>query len=235
MVFSPLETERCAMPVVVLGTLALAGVVTVKRALDSTTDADIEPALDVTVIESAVEENGLRAVTETATLEAAINDDELDTEIDVQNLQSVVEEKLIAIEQAVNSGDIESILADEFDAATDRGPSTITEQEIVEGTLAADEIGVAVDIDELRSVLESGTAALERTTAAVAERIDGETAGSMLDTESDDPMDAGRRIAVVDERGRLESLVDESGTTGDSEPQSIDIEDETDRTGDSDR
>ena len=48
-------SKRCPLPVVVLGTLALAGYVTERRALDSTIDeTDIEPAIDVTVIKSAV-------------------------------------------------------------------------------------------------------------------------------------------------------------------------------------
>jgi hypothetical protein len=208
------------MPVVVLGSLALAGYVTVKRALDSTVDTDdIEAAIDVTVIESAVEANGLRAVTDTETLEAAINDDELDREIDVQRLQSAVEAKLTAVEQAVNAGDIDTILAEEFDAATDRGLSAISEQEVVEGTIDADEVSVSVDIDELRSILDSGTTTLERTTDAIAEKIDAETDSSVLDTGSE-PTDEGQRIAVVDERGNLESLVeaDESDAAGDSEP-----------------
>jgi hypothetical protein len=222
------------MPVVVFGTLALAGYVTVRRALDSTVDsADVEPAIDITVIESAVEENGLRAVAETETLEAAINDDELGKEIDVQRLQSAVEEKMTTVEQAVDADDIDSILADEFDAATDRGLSAITEQEVVEGTIDEDKIGVSVDIDELRSVLDSGTTALERTTAAVAEKIDAETDSSMLDTGRDESMD-GQRIAVVNEQGNLESLVDESGTPEDSQSRSIDIEDGDDRTEDLD-
>lgn len=212
------------MPVVVVGMLALAGYVTVRRALDSTIDeADIEPAIDITVIESAVEENGLRAVANTETLESAINDDELDSPIDVQRLQSAVEEKLTVIEEAIDAGNFESILDDELDAATDCGLSAITEQEVVEGTLDRDEIGVSVDMDELRSVLESGTRALGRTTAAVTEKIESETDRSLLDA-GDESVDEGQRIAVVDEQGTLESLVNESNTA-DSQPQSIEIED----------
>jgi hypothetical protein len=206
------------MPVVVLGTLALAGYVTVKRALDTTVDTDdIEPAIDVTVIESAVEANGLRAVVDAETLDAAINDDELDTEIDVQQLQSVVEEKLTTVEQAMDTGEIDAIIAEEFDTATDHGLSVITEQEVVEGTLDADEISVSVDVDELRSILDSGTTALDRTADAITEKIDAETDSSMLDTGSE-PTDDSQRIAVVDERGSLDSLVEnESDTTSDPE------------------
>jgi hypothetical protein len=209
------------MPVVVLGTLALAGFVTVRRALDSTTDADVEPALDITEIRSAVEERGLRAVTETDTLEAAVNDDELDAPIDVQRLQSAVEEQLAGIER----NDIESVLADELNAATDRGLSAISEQEIIEGTVEGGEIGVSIDMNELKSVLESGTGVLERTTDAIAERvIEAETDGSMLDT-GNESMEGGQRIAVVDEQGNLESLVDENEpAAADSDPQPIDIE-----------
>jgi hypothetical protein len=216
---SRVGNERCAMPVVVLGTLALAGYVTVKRALDSTVDTDdIEPTIDITVIESAVEADGLRAVADAETLDAAINDDELDRDIDVQRLRSVVEEKLTAVEQAVNAGDIDAVLAEEFDAATDRGVSAISKQEVVEGTIDAGEISVSVDIDELRSVLDSGTTALERTTAAIAEKVDAETDSSMLDTGSE-PTEDGQRIAVVDERGNLDSLVEnESDAASDSEP-----------------
>jgi hypothetical protein len=207
------------MPVIVLGSLALAGFVTVKRALDSTVDTDdIEPAIDVTVIESAVEANGLRAVANVETLDAAINDDELDGEVDIQRLQSAVEAKLTAVEQAMNAGDIDAVLAEEFDAATDRGLSAISEQEVVEGTLDTDEISVSVDIGELRSVLDSGTTALDRTTDAITEKIDAETDDSTLDMGSE-PTDEGQRIAVVDEQGNLDSLVeDEADAAGDSEP-----------------
>jgi|GEM_PF-4738344 len=222
------------MPVVVLGSLALAGYVVVRRALDSTVDeADLDPVIDVTVIESAVEENGLRAIADTETLDAAINDDELDSEIDVQHLQSVVAEKFTTVEQAVDTGDIESVLASEFDAATDRGLSAITEQEVIEGTVGRDEIGVSVDVDELRSALDTGTTALERTTDAIAGKIDPETDESLLGGQDGSDQE-GRRIAVVDEDGGLESLVDESepDTTDDPEYESIDIEDENDRTED---
>ena len=207
------------MPVVVLGTLALAGYVTVKRALDSAVDTDdLEPAIDLTVLESAVEANGLRAVADMETLDAAINDDELDRDVDVQRLQSRVEAKLTAVEQAMDSGDIDTILAEEFDAATDRGLSTISEQEVVEGTIDTDEISVSVDIDELRSVLDSGTAALDRTTDVITEKIDAETDDSTLDM-GNEPADEGQRIAVVDERGTLDSVVaDESDAAGDSKP-----------------
>jgi hypothetical protein len=224
------------MPVVVLGTLALAGYVTVRRALDSTIDeADVEPAIDVTVIESAVAEHGLRAVTDTETLDAAINNEELDRELDVQRLQTAVEENIPTVERAVNADDIESILAHEFDAATDRGLSALIEQEVVEGTIEDGEIGVTADLDELRSVLEGGTAALERTTAAVAEKIGSGTDASMLDA-GDESTGESRRIAVVDEQGGLESLLvdNEHGTVVDSHPQSIDIEEPDDRTDDSD-
>jgi hypothetical protein len=223
------------MPVVVLGTLALAGYVTVRRALDSTIDeADVESAIDVTVIESAVGENGLRAVTDTETLDAAINNEELDRELDVQRLQTAVEESIPTVEQAVNADDIESILAHEFDAATDRGLSAITEQDVVEGTIEDGEIGVTADLDELRAVLEDGTTALERTTAAVAEQIGARTDTSMLDAGDESPGES-RRIAVVDEQGGLESLLadNERGTDDDSHPQSIDIEDPDARTDDS--
>lgn len=215
------------MPVVALGALALAGYVTVKRALDSTLDeADVEPAIDVTVIESAVEENGLGAITETETLDAAINDEELDREVDMQRLQSAVEEKLTVIEERIDAGDIESVLgAAELDAVT-RGVSAITEQEVIEGTIERDEVGVTVDVDELRSVLDSGTAALERTTETIAETIGTETDGSVSAT--DDP--AGTRIAVVDEQGRLESLVEESDTAADSHSEPAGPERGDDRT-----
>jgi hypothetical protein len=212
------------MPVVVLGTLALAGYVTVRRALDSTLDeADIEPAIDVTVIESAVEENGLRAITDAETLEAAINDDELDKEVDVQRLQSAVEEKITAVERTVDAGDFESVLADEFNAATDRGLSIITEQEVIEGTIEDGEIGVSVDTNELRSVLGKGTAALE---AAIGEKIGPGPDASILDTGIDESTADSRRIAVVDEQGSPESLVEgnKSSISGDSQPQSIEIE-----------
>lgn len=202
------------MPVVVLGTLALAGFVTVRRALDSTTDADVEPALDITEIQSAVEENGLRAITEIETLESAINDDELDSEIDIQRLQTAVEKQLAGVED-----DIETLLdSEELDAATDRGLSAITEQEIIEGTIEGNEVGVSVDIDELRSMLESGAGTLERTTGAIAEKLtEDETGGSPLDAE-DEPA-GGTRIAVVDEQGDLESLENESETTIGSEDE----------------
>lgn len=211
------------MPVVALGTLALAGYVTLKRALDSTTDADVEPALDITEIQSAVEEDGIRALTDAETLESAINDDELDTPIDIQRLQLAVEEQLTSVE-----GDIESILdSNDIDAATDRGLSAITEQEIIEGTIETGEIGVSIDIDELRSVLETGTGPLERTTDAITTKIiETDPSGSLLDMRNDESME-GTRIAVVNEQGNLQSLVDktEPDATVDSETQSIDIED----------
>lgn len=215
------------MPVVVLGTLALAGFVTVRRALDSTTDADVEPALDIREIQSAVEENGLRAITEIETLESAINDDELESEIDIQRLQTAVEEQLAGV-----GSDIESLIdSEELDAATDRGLSAITEQEVIDGTIDRDEVGVSVDVDELRSVLESGAGTLERTTDAISEKLTGsEMSGSLLGEESMD----GTRIAVVDEQGKLESLADEPETV-DTHSQSIDIDGEdnedTNRTG----
>lgn len=218
------------MPVVVVGTLALAGYVTVRRALDSTIDeADVEPAIDVTVIESAVEENGLRAVAETETLESAINDDELDAPIDGERLQSTVEEKLSPIEEAIAAGDIESVLdSDELDAVTDHELSAISEQEVIEGTIDEGELGVSVDLDELRSVLQSGAGTLERTTTAVAERIDAD--GSMLDTGSDEPTDGGTRIAVIDERGGLDSLVDETAPETTADSRSAEIEDRNGQT-----
>jgi hypothetical protein len=211
------------MPVVALGILALVGYFAVKRALDSIINADVEPALDITAIQSAVEKNGIEAITETETLESAIDDDELDSSIDMHHLQSAVEEQLTDVE-----GDIESILdSDDIDAVTDHELSAITEQEIIEGTIDADEIGVSIDIDELRSVLERGTGTLERTTDAIATKIlDADTSGSLLDIGSDEPIE-GTRIAVVDEQGSLESLVDETDpdTTVDSRAQPIDIDD----------
>lgn len=215
------------MPVVVLGTLALAGYVTVRRALASTvSETDLDPAIDITVIEAAVEENGLQAVTETETLEAAINDDELDAPIDTERLRSAVEENLAAVETALETGDIDAVLADEDldTGATDRALSAIEDQEIVESTLDDGEIGVSVDLDELRSALDSGTAAIERTTTTLAETLTDEN-GPALGED--------RRIAVISDHGSLESLIGGEEAPPD-DAQSIEIETPDDRTDDSD-
>ncbi|RQG98664.1 hypothetical protein [Natrarchaeobius oligotrophus] len=89
--------KRYGVPgAVASGGVALLGVVAVKRALRSATEADddsIASAVDAESIEAAVDERGLEAVTDLGTLEDAIDPDRLRERVDVDDVRSSVNDE----------------------------------------------------------------------------------------------------------------------------------------------
>lgn len=76
------------------GGAALVGYLIVRRALRSSTDSkDVDSAIDPEVIESAVKDRGLSAVTERETLDRSINADEVGSTFDMDDVQSSAEEE----------------------------------------------------------------------------------------------------------------------------------------------
>ncbi|RQG97711.1 hypothetical protein [Natrarchaeobius chitinivorans] len=89
--------KRYGVPgAVASGGVALLGVVAVKRALRSATEADdgsIASAVDAESIEAAVDERGLEAVTDVGTLEDAIDPDQLREGVDLDDVRSSVDDE----------------------------------------------------------------------------------------------------------------------------------------------
>lgn len=87
--------KRYGIPgAVASGGAALAGYLIVRRALkSSTSDGNVDSAIDAGEIQSAVEEKGLGAVTSTETLDRAINEDEVSSAVNMDDLQSSAEEE----------------------------------------------------------------------------------------------------------------------------------------------
>ena len=85
--------KRYGIPgAVASGGAALAGYLIVRRALKSSTNGgNVDSAIDAGEIQSAVEEDGLGAVTDTATLDRAINDDEISSPLNMDDVQSSAE------------------------------------------------------------------------------------------------------------------------------------------------
>ncbi|MFB9806527.1 hypothetical protein ACFFQF_15220 [Haladaptatus pallidirubidus] len=87
--------KRYGIPgAVVAGGTGAVGYLAVKRAVKSVAKSkDTGTAIDVKTIQSAVEEDGIDAVTNKETLESAIDEEEFDSEIDMDEVQSATEEE----------------------------------------------------------------------------------------------------------------------------------------------
>lgn len=87
--------KRYGIPgAVASGGAALAGYVIVRRALKSSTDSnDVSSAIDVEEIKSAINDRGLAAVKDRGTLNDAINEEELDTTVNMDEVQSSTAEE----------------------------------------------------------------------------------------------------------------------------------------------
>jgi hypothetical protein len=87
--------KRYGVPgAVASGGAALAGYVIVRRALKSSTNGgNVDSAIDAGEIQSAVEEKGLGAVTDKGTLEPAINDEEVGSGFDIDDVQSSAQDE----------------------------------------------------------------------------------------------------------------------------------------------
>lgn len=88
------------------GGAALAGYLVVRRALkSSTSDGNVDSAIDAGEIQSAVEEKGLSAVTDKGTLDRAINEEEVGSTFDMDDVQSSAEEETDELADSTGEGD----------------------------------------------------------------------------------------------------------------------------------
>lgn len=74
-----------------------AAVAIVTRAVSSVTDMtteDVEEAIDQSVLEAAVDERGIGAITDREVLQSAINEEKIASGIDNDDLQRLVENQL---------------------------------------------------------------------------------------------------------------------------------------------
>ena len=90
------------------GSIALAGYVAVRRALQSVTNDDedaLESAIDAQSLQQAVDEGGLGAVADPQLLDEAIDPDELRSAVDVDDVQSEVQSSISDAEPDVGADD----------------------------------------------------------------------------------------------------------------------------------
>lgn len=99
--------KRYGVPgAVASGGAALAGYLIVRRALKSSTNGgNVDSAIDAGEIQSAVEEKGLGAVTDTGTLDRAINQEEVGSTFDMDAVQSSAEEETDDFTDSTGDGD----------------------------------------------------------------------------------------------------------------------------------
>lgn len=85
--------KRAGIPgAIATGSATAVGYLVVKRALESRTgERNVDAAIDTDRIKSAVDEGGVRAVTDRETLESAVDEDQLDSAVDIGNVQSEAE------------------------------------------------------------------------------------------------------------------------------------------------
>jgi hypothetical protein len=87
------------------GGAALAGYLIVRRALKSSTgDGSVDSAIDAGEIQSAVEGKGLSAVTDKGTLGRAINEEEVGSPFDMDEVQSSAEDETDEFTDGTNEG-----------------------------------------------------------------------------------------------------------------------------------
>ncbi|OLZ40184.1 hypothetical protein A6E15_03945 [Natrinema saccharevitans] len=88
------------------GGAALAGYLVVRRALkSSTSDGSVDSAIDAGEIQSAVEEQGLSAVTGTGTLDRAIDEEAIGSTVDVDDVQSSAADETDEFAEGAGEGD----------------------------------------------------------------------------------------------------------------------------------
>ncbi|WP_226480127.1 hypothetical protein [Natrinema amylolyticum] len=99
--------KRYGVPgAVASGGAALVGYLIVRRALkSSTSDGNVDSAIDAGEIQSAVEEKGLGAVTDKGTLDRAINEEEVGSTFDMNDVQSSAEEETDEFADSAGEGD----------------------------------------------------------------------------------------------------------------------------------
>lgn len=120
--------KRYGIPGAILtGSATALGYVVVKRALKSNTGrGSVESAIDIEVLRSEVKENGMSAITDRKTLKAAINEDELDTNVEIEDVQSEAVEEAEEIDEDIpeQNGKSEDAAAASTDASASTGSLT---------------------------------------------------------------------------------------------------------------
>ncbi|ELY76851.1 hypothetical protein [Natrinema pallidum] len=99
--------KRYGIPgAVASGGAALVGYLIVRRALESSTnDRTVDSAIDASEIRSAVAETGLGAVTEKETLERVIDEEQVDTRVDMADVQSSAEDETEEVADSAGGDD----------------------------------------------------------------------------------------------------------------------------------
>lgn len=122
--------KRYGIPgAIVTGSAAALGYVVIRRALKSSTGKEnVKSAINIEELQTQIKEKGVGAITNRETLESAINKNELDTNVEIEDVQSEVEEETDELDENIpeQNGDSEDAASASSDASASTG--SITEE-----------------------------------------------------------------------------------------------------------
>ncbi|WP_435156231.1 hypothetical protein [Haladaptatus sp. DFWS20] len=146
--------KRYGIPGAILtGSATALGYVVVRRALKSKTGRrNVESAIDIGVLRTEIKENGVSAITNRETLKAAINEDKLDMNVDIEDVRSEAVEETEELDEDIpdQNGDSEDAAAASTDASASTGSLT---DETTDSSAAAEPAEAAgpTDNDDVES------------------------------------------------------------------------------------